>query len=132
MNPYGYDLWWDGDLDAGMRETGGRLVLAQWVARCLSTPTGQLLDDPNFGYDLTQWINSDVEIGRPQVAQISAGITRALLRDERILSVDSVVVLAPSTGILTVTIVLTGAAGPFTLVLAVSDVTVELLQPTSG
>lgn len=133
MNPYGYDLWHDGnDLDAGMREVGGNLVLAQWAARCLQTPTGQLLDDPQYGYDLTQWINQDVEIGAPQVAQIKSAIVKALLRDERILSAQVTAVFQASAEMLIVTIQLTPASGPFTLVLQVSAVNVTLLQPVQG
>lgn len=132
-NPYGYDLWHDGnDLDAGMRETGGNLVLAQWVVRCLQTPQGQLLDDPNYGYDLTQWLNQDVDITAPQFAQLKSGIVKALLRDERILDVQVPSITLGPDGIMVVTILVSPASGPFTLVLAVSATTVQLLQPTTG
>lgn len=132
-NPYGYDLWHDGnDLDVGMRETGGNLVLAQWAVRCLQTPQGQLLDDPQYGYDLTQWVNSDVDITNPQLAQIKSGIVKALLRDERILDVQVPSIVLGPDNILAITIILTPSAGPFTLVLAVSATTVQLLQPTTG
>ncbi len=132
-NPFGYDLWHDGnDLDPTMREVGGNLVLAQWIVRCLQTPIGQLLDDPQYGYDLTQWLNADVDITNPQVAQIKSGVTKALLRDERILDVAVTAVFQASSELLVVTIVVTTAAGPFTLVLGVTQVSVTLLQPPTG
>ncbi len=132
-NPFGYDLWHDGnDLDPTMREVGGNLVLAQWIVRCLQTPIGQLLDDPQYGYDLTQWLNADVDITNPQVAQIKSGVTKALLRDERILDVAVTAVFQASSELLVVTIVVTAAAGPFTLVLGVTQVSVTLLQPPTG
>ena len=132
-NPYGVDLWWDkDDLDPMMREVGGNLVLAQWALRCITTPVGSLLDDPGFGYDVQQWLNSDVEIGQPQIAQIQSGISKALLRDERVLAVSVTAVYVAASAMLILTIVLTGAAGPFTLTVGVTSVTVALLQPVTG
>ena len=131
-NPYGYDLWWDDDLDPMMREVGGNLVLAQWAVRCITTPVGSLLDDPGFGYDVQQWLNSDVEIGNPQIAQIQAGITKALLRDERVLSAAVTATYLAASEMLMLSIVLDGGAGPFTLTVSVTAVTVQLLQPTGS
>ena len=132
-NPYGYDLWWQNDdLDPMMREVGGNLVLAQWAVRCITTPVGSLLDDPGFGYDVQQWLNSDVEIGNPQIAQIQAGITKALLRDERVLSATVTATYLPASEMLMLSIVLDGGAGPFTLTVSVTAVTVQLLQPTGS
>ena len=132
-NTFGHDLWWQrDDLDPLMRETGGSLVLAQWAVRCITTPVGSLLDDPGFGYDVQQWLNSDVEIGNPQVAQIQGGISKALLRDERVLSATVTAVYLAASQMLMLSIVIDGGAGPFTLTVAVTSVSVQLLQPVNG
>ncbi len=131
-NPYGVDLWWNGDIDPYGREVGGTLVLAQACARRLSTPRGQLLGDPNYGYDLSQWLNADIQLGQPQIAQIQSNINAELLKDERVLDVQGTTVFVASQEQLVVTVGIVGAAGPFTLVLAVSSVTVQILQPVSG
>lgn len=60
MPDYGTDLSCVVDLDAGLAEVTGNTLLAQALARRLITPRGGLLDDPNYGYDLTQFLNADI------------------------------------------------------------------------
>jgi hypothetical protein len=131
-NSLGYDLWWLEDLDPMMREVGGNLVLAQWALRCITTPVGQLLDDPGFGYDVAQWLNADIELGPPQVAQINSGVTKALLRDQRVLACNVSTVYLQAQQMLILTIQLTASGGPFTLTVGVDAVSVQLLQPVTG
>jgi phage baseplate assembly protein W len=125
-SPYGWDKSCIDDLDPAMIEVGGNLILAQACARRLSTPRGQLIDDRNYGYDLKQWLGQDVDPA--QIAQIRSGIASELLKDERVLAVTAVAVFVASTEILTVSAVIQGATGPFTLVLSVGAVTVQILQ----
>jgi phage baseplate assembly protein W len=111
-------------MDAAAAEVSGRTCLAQAMARRLSTPRGRLIYDPNYGYDLTGEINDDVT--PRDIARITANVNTECLKDERVVATNVTATFANS--ILVVTIVLTDGQGPFTLVLAVTAVTVTLLQ----
>ena len=67
-------------------------------------------------------------LAQTQVAQAQMAIARECLKDERVQSADVQVVLNSSTAIMTVSIAIVGAAGPFSLVLSVSAVTVTILS----
>jgi hypothetical protein len=126
-NVFGYDLSCVNDLDPGMAEVGGITVLAQALARRLITPRGQLIDDPNYGYDLNGFLNDDIDpIQDPP--RIAAGIDLELQKDERVFSSTSQVTFA--TNVITTTTQVLSALGPFTFVLAVSNVTAQLLAVT--
>ena len=124
--PYGHDLSCVTDLDPAMAETDGVHCLTQAITRRLITPRGGLIDDPNYGTDLTAEMNNDLlpsDIGRLQSA-INAECRKA----ERVFSAACTVVLAAQ-GVLTVSLVITGAAGPtFRMVLAITSVTVTVLS----
>lgn len=126
MPDYGTDLSCVVDLDAGLAEVTGNTLLAQALARRLITPRGGLLDDPNYGYDLTQFLNAD--IGPTDLASITAAVNAELLKDERVLSASVTVTFAGT--VLSVTAQINAANGPFSFVLAVSNVTTQLLQVT--
>ena len=114
------------DVDPAGRMVSGRTCLAQAVYRRLITPRGVLIDDPNYGYDIAGELNDEV---RPaDVGRMQSAVQAECLKDERVVAASVTIVFAGGT--LTVTIILTDSAGPFTLVLAVSAVTVKLLYPT--
>lgn len=106
----------------------GRTCLAQALARRLVTARGGLIDDPNYGFDLTQFLNADMS--PTDIAQAESGTEAECLKDERVLAADATVAVTPAQALI-VTITITEADGPFSLVLAVSDVTVQLLTVTS-
>lgn len=112
------------DLDQNFALVSGRTALGQAVARRLITPRGRLLNDPDYGFDLRQYLNDDLGPGDP--ARIASGIEQEALKDERVLTASAQVTLMA--GVMTVAIALQDAAGPFTLVLAVSAVTVSILK----
>lgn len=124
---YGTDLDGVGDLDPYGAVVSGTLVVAQACARRLSTPRGRVIDDPNYGFDLTQYINDDVNSS--SLAALRAGTVSECLKDERVLTATCDAVLSRS-GILTVTIKITTSDGPFTLVLSVSQTSVNVLSVT--
>jgi phage baseplate assembly protein W len=124
MADLGHDLSCINDLSPDMAETSGRLVLAQGIARRLSTPRARLLDDPNYGFDLTQYVNDDLT--KADIGRIQAGAQAECLKDERVLAAV-VTIIVTAEGALVATVVLQDGEGPFTLVLAVSAVTVSLL-----
>lgn len=125
MSELGSDLSCITDLTPSMAEVTGRRALAEAVARRWSTPRGRLIDDPNYGFDLTQFVNDDVD--PPKLARIKAGAEAEAGKDERVEDAEVSLVFTAG-GLLIVTGTLTDAAGPFTLTCAVSAVTVQLLQ----
>jgi hypothetical protein len=109
------------DIKPGM--VSGRRCLGEAIARRLQTPRGGLIDDPNYGFDLSGELNDDVT--QEDVARMSSSIVAECLKDERVFGATATVVFA--NGTLLVTIKLTDSAGPFLLVLQVTSVTLELL-----
>lgn len=128
----GTDLSCISDLDPMMVETAGRLGLAQALVRRLQTPTGGLIDDSNYGYDLAGELNND--IGPGDVSRAQTRVVSECLKDERVKSAQCNIIVQPAVGAtgqsLIVTITITDNAGPFRLTLSVSNVTVALLQVT--
>lgn len=124
MADLGTDLSCLEDLSPTMAEVSGRTCLAQAVARRLLTPRGRLIYDPNYGYDLEQFLNDD--LGPGDLAKIAANIQNEALKDERVLTATAAVVVQNKALIVTLTI--DDGDGPFTFVLPVSLVTVQLLQ----
>jgi hypothetical protein len=116
---YGTDLKCVEDFDPGMIEASGNLVLANACARRLITPRGTYVGDANYGYDIKQFLGDD--LSPQQVGKIQSNIAAELQKDQRVQSVSAIAVLATSTSILTVTAVIEGALGPFSLVLSVTD-----------
>lgn len=113
----------DLDLSADFREVSGRRALAQSLARRWVTPRGRLIDDPNYGTDLTSEINDDLTAA--DLARIQAAAAAEGLKDERVIDLTSDATF--SSGVLTMNFVITDGQGPFSLTLAVSAVTVDLL-----
>lgn len=111
------------DLDPMMRTVSGVRGLGQALARRLITPRGSLVDDASYGYDLRTRLNDSLTTA--DLAQLGAVVARECERDERVESASARVTLA--NGALRATITGTTSAGPFRLVIAVSDVTADVL-----
>lgn len=125
MADYGTSLSCVSDFSREGRTVTGDMVVGEAIARRLMTPRGRLIGYPNYGYDLTAFVNADMS--PRELAAMRAGIVGECLKDERVESVDVSSDLAVD-GTLTITIDVVGANGPFTLVLAVTSVTVQLLS----
>ena len=99
------------------------LVVGHRVARRLQTPRGGLAavgGDPNFGWDIRQYTNG--KMSQSTLAQAQQEIRNECLKDEEVL--DAVVSFVYTfNGALTITIQITGASGPFALVLPVQNLT---------
>jgi hypothetical protein len=108
------------DLSSPSYMASGNLVVFEAVLRRWTTPTGALIDDPNYGYSLIDLVSDDLsprDLRRAQ-QRLAAEATK----DERVRR--CVVVLALSVaGLLSVDATITTANGPFRFVLAVSAVT---------
>lgn len=122
-------------LRTGVLVSGPRLV-AEASYRRLRTTRGMLRggeDEANYGLDLADLIGSVAT--KSDAAALPGRVQAELLKDERVESVTVTVtstVDGPATS-WTVSVEGTTADGPFSLVLSVSEVTVDLLgiQPES-
>jgi hypothetical protein len=104
------------------------LVVGQRVARRLQTPRGGLAsvsDDPNFGWDVRQYLNA--KMSPTQVSQAQRQVEAECLKDEEVQSATCTITFVFGTGALTIAVQLVASAGPFTLVLNVSQLTTTVL-----
>jgi hypothetical protein len=127
MSNSGSDLSCVDDCTPDFAEVSGRTCHAQAIARRYKCPRGRLIDDANYGYDLTQYVNDDLSVS--DIARIQAGAEAEAKKDERTLECKVKIGVSVA-GLMVVTVVLTDADGPFTLVISVSAVTVQLLSVT--
>ena len=125
MTDYGQDFSLVDDLDTTLGVVSGKRVVAEAIARRLITPTGRLIGDANYGYDLNQWCGADV--GPRDIDEIQASCAQEAEKDERVRSASSTATLASEVLTVTLAAVLIGGE-TFSLTLAVSAVSVELLQ----
>lgn len=123
----GSDISCVDDLADDGRSVSGTTVIAQAVARRWSTPRGRLIDDPNYGFDLTGYLNDDMS--PKDLASLQAGAEAEALKDERVSKCTTSAEL-DANGLLTITGLLESSEGPFTLVVAVSSTSLDLLAVT--
>lgn len=113
------------DLSTPSYMASGNLVIAEAILRRWTTSPGQLIDDADYGYNLTDLISSDLSPADLAYAQVQAGAQAE--QDERVLACLVQLDLSVQ-GVLTVTAIVTTANGPFTLVASVSAIGVTSLQ----
>ena len=110
-------------LASGFRNLGNAL------ARRLQTPARFLHDafggDPDYGYDLRSQLNRATSLDG--IAAIEAAVKDQVERDARVESAEVKASFDLAASTLSVAIDVQTAAGPFSLVLSVSDVTTELV-----
>ena len=145
VNPaLGLDLTCTNDLTPTMTTSSGRQCLAEAIYRRMTTPRGGLIYDPNYGFDLTAYIEDDIT--GSDLGTIQAGILQQCAQDERIVSAKCAVQFVGSNqvtsatsgivanpkpgtqGVLVVTLIITDSMGPFKLVVSASSLSVQLLQ----
>ena len=115
------------DLDPAFGLATGRLQLAQAIGRRITRRRGELGwigDDPDDGMDVRDFLGSATDAA--QTSRIETQVQAEVMRDERVLAAE--VTATITDGILTLSVRLADADGPFRLVLAVSAVTIELLK----
>lgn len=124
---YGSDVSTFPDLDPTFALITGPRVIAEAVARRLMTPRGGGLHyDLAYGYDVRSLLNGS--FSNAQIAAIGGEIEQEVLKDERVLAASVTMRFTQATGSLLITIALTAADGPFTLVLDVTAVSVSILR----
>ena len=104
--------------------TGDPLIVAQSLARRLSTPSQGLIGSPDYGSDVSALLDSATTV--TALAGILANIDRQFLQDERVIRSSTTGTLKNQ--VLTTTSTVTTAAGPFRLTLSVSAVTIQILN----
>ena len=102
----------------------GNQVVAEAILRRWTTGRGQLIDDPNYGYNLIDLISDD--LGPTDLAYAQQQAAAEAAKDGRVLRASTTMTLSAA-GVLTVSATVVTAAGPFKMVVSVSDVTVALL-----
>lgn len=107
-------------LARGLRNLGNAL------ARRLVTPRGGLFYDPNYGLDVRGFVNA--AFTPQQLSQVQADIAAEVSKDERVEDPQVTVVSNLQTASMAITIVCELAEGPFQFLVAVSALTVELLN----
>lgn len=125
---YGWDLSCTDDLTEEMLEVGGNTVLIEALYRRLITPRGRLLDDPNYGFDLRQYLNADIDISARTLGEIASGIEQEFAKDQRVRRSTVSVTYDARARVLMVVADVVGLNGTFSLVLAATDVNVTLLK----
>jgi hypothetical protein len=121
MADLGLDLYGVDDLTADGREVSGRLCLIQAIARRLRTPRGALWYDPDYGYDVRRFLNAP-----PTAAgELANNVESEAEKDERVSQARATASFSGDT--LTIRLDIADSGGPFSFVLKVTDVTVELL-----
>ncbi len=134
MTDLGRDTICTTSLRTGRFATGARLV-AEADFRRLTTPRGMLRggeEEQNYGLDLTERIGSVAT--KADAAALGGQIRSELMKDDRHDEVTVTVVRSISgpAESWNITVEAKTGAGPFTLVLLASAVTVELLGITTG
>lgn len=125
MVDFGRDLSCTTDIASDGRTVTGFRLVGEAIYRRWTTPRGRLIGFPNYGFDITQYANADMS--PRDIAALCAGMQNEAMKDERVESC-SVSATLDSVGVLTITSVLTTGAGPFTLVVSATSVSVTLLD----
>lgn len=121
MADLGTDIAGVTDVTPSLATVSGRRNLIQAIARRLITPRGGLFYDETYGYDVRQFLSGIVR----STSVIAAGIVEQAEQDERVDQADADVTFSGDQLVIKVSI--SDGFGPFSFVLAISKVTVELL-----
>jgi len=123
---FGVDIECLADVGPKLPLVSGARNVALAVARRLRTPRGGLFYDPDYGYDLIQFCNADVDAA--VMSELRSGIESEALKDDRVKQASCSVTWEPGAERFRVDLRCSSAVGPFRLVLAVGSVTVETLK----
>jgi hypothetical protein len=112
------------DLSMPSYMASGVQVVAEAYLRRLCTSRGQLIDDPNYGFNVMDLVSDD--LSPRDVSYAQQQIAAEGEKDDRIIRASAVVTLTVA-GLLTIAITATTALGPFKLVVAASATSIQLL-----
>lgn len=124
MTDFGTDFNLGDDLDANLSVVSGVTGLGQALARRLRTPRGGLWYAPDYGTDLRQYVLGPVYSARA----LEMAAAAECRKDERVEAARARAAQGDDPSSVELTIDVEVADGPFSLVLNVSAVTVDLLR----
>lgn len=113
------------DITPGMLESTGRAVLAERLVRRQTTPLGSVQGSPNDCFDIRDWMSK--EFDPKTISQLRGTIRQELLKDVGCLDVDVTMTYDVAAKKLTIKEQITSSSGPFTLTLAVTALTLDIL-----
>ena len=115
------------DLPLIFRPVSGLRNLGNDLARRLQIPRGSLPWDLNCGFDVRALLREGALLSN--ILAVQSAIEAECEKDERVTSCSAQVTYIEAAASLTIVLQITPSSGPtFTLVLAVSDVTVAILR----
>lgn len=117
----------DGDLDPYFMTIRGPRVVAEAIVRRWTTPQGGLFFDPSFGQDVRALLSQAVSPA--SLFALRASLVAQAEEDERVLQARVDVVLDVPTRRLLIRGEIVTADGPFSLVVSIDQLKLELLSP---
>jgi len=124
-NDLGTDIRCPPSIGRVFKLVSGKANLALALVRRYSTKRGGLFYDLNYGYSLMALLSSEFPAGG--VLSVGPEIEAEAKKDERVFAASAKLDFDEVARKLTVTLTITTATGPFTLVIAATAVSVELL-----
>jgi hypothetical protein len=122
----GTDVALTEDLSGVWGVASARTNLAMAIYRRLSTTRGGLFYDADYGFNLTDLLNS--ELSTADISAARGAIIAECQKDERVQSASVILTFRPLLKSLDVEIEIDTAVGPFDLVLRATAVTVDILR----
>lgn len=122
----GTDVSMIDDVDPVWGIASGYANLARALLRRLSTDRGGLFYDPDYGYNVTDLLNAGMT--PRQRAKAQQDITAEVRKDERVRSPRVVLTYNAAFQSLTIDVRCDTPAGPFSMVMAATALTVEILR----
>jgi hypothetical protein len=116
------------DISTPSYMASGAQCVAEAVARRWSTSRGGLIDDPDYGYNLTDMISAD--LAPSDISYAQEQLAAEAEKDERVLSAAVTLSLSIAGVLMCVGVIMT-SVGPFRMVVSVANATVSLLLVTS-
>jgi len=126
LDDLGTDVALTDDLATVWGIASGKTNLAMAYYRRLTTPAGGLFYDRTYGYDVRELVNADLD--EPTLSAARGGIKAQLMLDERTQSVDVDLTFSRTAKALKIAVFAETDAGPFTLVLRATGVTLDVLE----
>ena len=123
---YGGDILTFPDLDDTFTPINSVHAVLDALARRFVTRRGLLWNHPDYGRDLRLYLNGSIDTGL--LAQMKSDVEDQAMQDERVDTASASVKFSQSTKTATVSINVASSQGPFSLVLAVSALSVDIIS----
>lgn len=114
----GVDIACTDDIPAGFPLVSGYTTLAQSIYRRLTSPRGSVIDAPDYGLDVREYLSRGLT--QAQLAAMPGEIRAEVLKDERVHDC-SVTVVSSTDTVLELAFSVQAEDGPFTFTVSVSE-----------